>query len=101
MVNFFIFLFLIIFLKYKSNKTEYSNFSKKNLIIGAIKNYNWKVIAPFFRSYQNVGFENCDCVMYIANMAEETIEKIKSYGVIVSKIPEKYLNLSLIIVYMI
>ena len=96
MVNFSIFLFLIIFFKYKSNETENSNFQKKNLIIGVIKNYNWKVVAPFFRSYQNVGFENCDCVMYVTNMSEETIEKLKSYGVIVLQIPEKFLNLSLI-----
>jgi len=98
MINFSIFLCLIILLKYKSNENENENFNfvKKNLIIGAIKNYNWKVVAPFFRSYQNVGFENCDCVMYVTNISEETIEKIKAYGVIIYPIPEKYLNLSLI-----
>ena len=96
MVNFSILIFLIIFLKYKSNKTENSSFVKKNLIIGAVKNYNWQIVAPFFRSYQNAGFENCDCIMYVANMPEEAIAKIKSCGVIVYPIPEKYLNLSLI-----
>jgi hypothetical protein len=96
MFNFSKFLFLIIFLKYKSNKTENISFVKKNLIIGAITNFNWQVVAPFFRSYQNAGFENCDCIMYVAKMSEETIEKIKSYGVIVYPILEKYLNLSII-----
>ncbi len=98
MVNFSIFLFIIIFLKYKSNEneTENSSFVKKNLIIGTLKNYSWKTVAPFFRSFQKAGFENCDCVIYIANISEETIEKIKSCGAIVYQIPEKYLNFSLI-----
>jgi len=95
MVNFSFFLFLIIFLEYKSNETENSSFAKKNLIIGAVKNYNWQNVAPFFRSYQSAGFENCDCVIYVTDIPEETIEKIKSCGVIVYPIPEKYLNLPL------
>jgi hypothetical protein len=95
-MNFSFILFLIIFLKYKANETENSNYKKKNLIIGAIRNYNWQIVAPFFRSYLNVGFKNCDCVMYVGNMLEETIEKIKECGVKVYPIPEKYSNLSLI-----
>ena len=95
MMNFSFILFLIIFLKYKANETENSNYKKKNLIIGAIRNYNWQIVAPFFRSYLNVGFKNCDCVMYVGNMTEETIEKIKSCGVKVYQIPENYSHLSL------
>lgn len=95
-MNFSLILFFIIFLKYKSNETENSNNIKKNLVIGAVRNYKWQIIAPFFRSYQSAGFENCDCVMYVGNMLEETIEKIKECGVKVYPIPEKYSNLSLI-----
>ena len=63
---------------------------KKNLLIGSITNYLWEDVAPFFKSFERAGFENCDCVMFVANMSDKTIEKIKSCGVIVQKIPEKF-----------
>ena len=65
---------------------------KKNLLIGAITNYAWEYVAPFFKSYQRAGFENCDCVMFVANMSESTIEKIKSCGVTVLQIPDNIKN---------
>ena len=64
---------------------------KKNLIIGAITNYNWEILYPFFKSYELAGFENCECVMFVGNMASNTIDKIKSFGVIVYNMPEKYI----------
>ena len=63
---------------------------KKNLIIGAFSNYSWDKIKTFFKSYQNVGFKNCDCVMFVSNLKKKTIDEIKSRGVIVYPIPEKY-----------
>ena len=63
---------------------------KKNLLIGSITNYLWEDVAPFFKSFERAGFENCDCVMFVANMSNKTIEKIKSCGVIVQKIPDKF-----------
>ena len=64
---------------------------KKNLIIGAITNYNWEILYPFFKSYELAGFENCECVMFVGNMASNTIDKIKSFGVIVYNMPDKYI----------
>ena len=69
---------------------------KKNLIIGAITNYNWDKIAVFFNSIKKTKFENCDIVMFVANMKQNTIDKIKSCGVIVLPIPEKYLKETII-----
>ena len=63
---------------------------KKNLLIGAITTYIWEDVAPFFNSYVRAGFENCDCVMFVSNMSAKTIEKIKSCGVTIYQIPERY-----------
>lgn len=62
---------------------------KKNLIIGAITNYDWDKLSIFFNSLKMSKFENCDIVMYVGNMKQNTIDKLKSYGVIVYPIPEK------------
>ena len=59
---------------------------KKNLIVGVIKNYKWEVIAPFFTSFKKVGFNNCDCVIFVENITQETINKIKNFDVRVIKI---------------
>ena len=69
---------------------------KKNLLIGSITGYLWQDVAPFFKSFERAGFENCDCVMFVANMSDKTIEKIKSCGVIVQKIPDKFKGISII-----
>ena len=63
-----------------------STIMKKNLILGAIMNYNWKTITPFFISFKNAGFNNCDCVMFVYNLQQETINKIKSFDVRVIQI---------------
>ena len=81
-----------------SNIKIYNNYTylKKNLIIGAVKNYHWKIIEPFFKSFKKAGFNNCDCIMFVDKMTNFTIKKIKSYGVIVYKIPFKYKKKKLI-----
>ena len=67
-----------------------SNFRKKNLIIGAITKYSWRRIAPFIASYTKSGFKNCDLIIFVYNISKSTITKMKSFGVIVYNIPEKY-----------
>jgi hypothetical protein len=52
---------------------------KKNLIIGAITNYDWDKLSIFFNSLKMSKFENCDIVMYVGNMKQNTIDKLKSY----------------------
>ena len=79
-----------------SNKEQNFSFRKideikKNLIIGAITGYNWEILYPFFKSYELAGFENCECVMFVGNMESNTIDKIKSSGVIVYNISDKYI----------
>ena len=70
--------------------------NKKNLIIGAIVNYNWEILSPFFNSFKEAKFKNCECVMFVGNMEEITINKIKSLGVIVYEIPKKFKNKNII-----
>ena len=64
----------------------------KNLLIGAITNYIWDDVAPFFESFRQAGFENCDCVMFTGNMSERTLNRIRACGVKVLPIPEECLN---------
>ena len=63
---------------------------KKNLIIGAVINYKWKKVAPFVKSYVMSNIKNCDCILFISKLSKYTIYKIKSFGIIVYNIPEKY-----------
>jgi hypothetical protein len=56
------------------------------LIVGVIKNYKWEVVAPFFTTFKKVGFDNCDCVIFVENITQETINKIKNFDVRVIKI---------------
>jgi hypothetical protein len=68
------------------------NSKKKNLIIGAVVKYQWNKIRNFFVSLMNAKFENCDYVMYVGKMDKETIKLLKSYGITIFKIPDKYLK---------
>ena len=65
---------------------------RKNLLIGAITNYTWDDIAPFFNSYMQAGFENCDCVMFTGNMSEPTLARMRACGVKILPIPERLLS---------
>ena len=78
--------------KYSNLKRKLSP-SKKNLILGTIVNYDWKVVEPFFKSFKAVGFKNCDFVIFISRLSENTTNKIESYGVIIKYIPKEYENL--------
>ena len=109
-----LFIFLNIFIKSKANDFYYSSsvqnlkytnsnilnaktkLVKKNLLIGAFIKYEWQLIEPFFLSFISVGFENCECVMFVKKISENTINKIKSLGIIVHKIPDKYADINII-----
>ena len=69
--------------------------SKKNLILGVILKYDWKIIQPYFKSFESVGFENCDWVMFVSKLSESTIRKIESFGVIIKDIPFEYLYMNI------
>ena len=64
-------------------------FKKKNLLIGVIKNYIWKNVSLFFKSFKKSRFRNCDCIIFVDNISQKTINKIKSYGAIVYPVPKK------------
>ena len=69
---------------------------KKNLIIGSFQGFNWSVISPFFKSFNKTRFDNCVCVMFVDNISQETINKVKSLGIIVYSIPDKYKSQTII-----
>lgn len=103
MVTFSFFLFLYIISKSKiinendSSSIEiYSNPKRKNLLIGVFTDYQWEIVAPFFKSFERANFENCDLVIFYANVSQSTINIIKSYGVIVYEIPNKFRGMNII-----
>ena len=83
------------------NKTENTrnlniltnNSVKKNLVIGTIINYSWEKIKLYFISLLKAGFKNCDFVMFVGGISNETKSKIKSCGVNVYEIPKEVLRL--------
>ena len=77
-------------IKINNSFSDIKSKKKKNLIIVAIVNYDWKTIELFFKSYKQSGFTNCDLVAYIDNMNNYAINKIKSLGILVYKIKDKY-----------
>lgn len=81
---------------FNSDSNKNSNFKNKNLLIGAIEKYDWGTIELFFKSYKKAGFHNCDCVMFVRYMSEETKNKMKSCGVIIYETPEQYSNKKII-----
>ena len=94
-------------LNFLSNNKKRNN-NKKNLLIGAIVNYSWNKVRNFFISLIKVGIKNCDFVMFVGNMPQTTIEKIRECGftkniylIYVSfyayDIPKKYLDSKIII----
>ena len=62
---------------------------KKNVIIGAIANYEWDSLKLFFKSYENANFENCDMIMFVDNINQATRNEIKSYGATIYELPEE------------
>lgn len=43
-----------------------------------------------FNSFKNADFKNCDFIIFYDKLTQFTINKIKSYGVIINKIPKEY-----------
>ena len=68
------------------------NNNKKNVVIGLAFDYSWEIMRNYFISLIKAGFKNCDFVIFISGMSEETVNKIKSCGVITLDIPEGTLN---------
>ena len=60
----------------------YRKRGKKNLIIGYIYRYPWFRVKNYFISLIKVGFKNVDVVMFIEDVPQDTIEILKSIGVI-------------------
>ena len=80
---------------YSNNQKRKLSSSKKNLILGIVTNFNWEVVQPYFKSFEAVGFENCDCVIFVSKLSQNTINKIESCGVITKNIPSEYLYMKL------
>ena len=88
---FFTFIFIIIFLiKYNNNLDNNKNpiNNKKNVILGYIYNYSWETMRNYFISLLKADIKNTDIVMFVKQIPEETLEKIKSFGVITYPIPD-------------
>ena len=66
------------------------NLFKKNVIIGIIRNYRLEIVLPFFRSYLQANFTNCDIVMFVKDVSKTLINYLKNIGVIIYKISEIY-----------
>lgn len=98
MVIFIFFIFNSIIYKLEANISNNSynnnlNITKNNLILGSIIDYDWKVLAPFFISFKRVHFNNCDCVMFVENITQETINKMESFNAKIIKIPKRIKSL--------
>ena len=70
-----------------NNNLRNLNSDKKNVIIGIIKDYSWDKIKTFFISFVTAQYKNTDLVMFISNVPEETIDKIKLCGTIIKDLP--------------
>ena len=73
-----------------SSNFSKNDYKKKNIILGIIENYSLNIILPFFKSFLKSNFENCDIVMFIRNVPQKTIKYLRSIGVLIIQIPEKY-----------
>jgi len=81
---------VLIIILYISSIVLKCNKLKKNLIIGAIKSYTWSQIKPFFISLNQSNFKEYDCVIFITDVSQNVIEKLKSLGIIIYELPDKY-----------
>ena len=70
-----------------NNNLRNLNLDKKNVIIGIIKDYSWDTIKLFFISFVTAQFKNTDLVMFISNVPEESMNKIKLCGTIIKDLP--------------
>lgn len=56
------------------------NDQTKDLIMGMMMNYDWKMIEPFFVSLRKSGFGG-DVVIFVSNISNTVQEKLQEYGV--------------------
>lgn len=76
-----------------------NNPDKKNVIIGLIKGYTWSIVKPFFISLITANIKNCDLVMFVEKIPEETLNKIKLCGAIIKEMPMKELGFQDLVKY--
>ena len=60
------------------------------MILGVIERYSWEKLKPFFISYIKANFKNCDCVIFYRKIKDDTLNKIRSLGIITFEIPKQY-----------
>ena len=76
------------------NGTEnINNNTKKNLIIGSMINYSWSKLKLYFISLLKTKIKNCDFVVFVGGISNETIKKIESCGVTTYQIPKHIFKL--------
>ena len=78
--------------RFPNYKTNY----KKNVILGIIQKYSLNQILPFFKSFIKANFHNCDVVIFVRDVPIIIPNYLKSIGVNVYEISEKYKNISVI-----
>ena len=75
-----------------------NNNTKKNLIIGSMINYSWSKLKLYFISLLKTKIKNCDIVVFVGGISNETIKKIESCGVTTFQIPKHIFKLKQLII---
>ena len=83
----------------RNRNLDYEYLDKKNVIITIIKSYTWSLIKPFFISLLEAKIKNYDLIVFVDNLSEETLNKIKLCGAIVKDLPQKNLGFQDLIKY--
>ena len=65
------------------------------MVIGVIERYTWIKIKHFFISYIKANFTNCDCALFYRRVKHDTLNKIRSLGITVIKIPKQYTRMTI------
>ena len=74
----------------------FNSSNKKNLIISTLIRFKWKKILPFIKSLIKANLQNYDIVIFVKEVKASIIHNLKSFGIKVYEISEKFEN---IIVY--
>ena len=78
----------------KSNsQITFNYFYKKNLIVSILIRFSWEKILPFIKSLIKANLNNCDTVIFVREIKASIIKNLKSYGIIVHEIPNKFENI--------
>ena len=77
-------------------KITFNSSNKKNLIISILFRFKWKKILPFIKSLIKANLQNYDIVIFVKEVKASIIHNLKSFGIVVHEILEKFEN---IIVY--